>query len=134
MSTFVLKKEYELQLPSSYIDIDREETEYIDGGLGAPNWLVGGAINWTIGIIAGAGTGGGAIALRTLAKRYGLSAAKTIFSKELKKKLIAKGVAAGIASGICSLAGAGFEVMMWAVDPGAKFASWFDSRDPRMKG
>lgn len=32
MSTFVLKKEYELQLPSSYVDIDRKEIEYIDGG------------------------------------------------------------------------------------------------------
>lgn len=32
MSTFVLKKEYALQLPSSYVDIDREEMEYLDGG------------------------------------------------------------------------------------------------------
>ena len=32
MSTFVLNKEYSLQLPSSYVDIDREEMEYIDGG------------------------------------------------------------------------------------------------------
>lgn len=32
MSAFVLKKEYSLQLPSSYVDIDREEMEYIDGG------------------------------------------------------------------------------------------------------
>jgi len=32
MSTFVLNKEYSLQLPSSYVDIDRDEMEYIDGG------------------------------------------------------------------------------------------------------
>ena len=32
MSTFVLRKEYSLQLPSSYVDIDREEMEYIEGG------------------------------------------------------------------------------------------------------
>lgn len=32
MSTFVLNKGYSLQLPSSYVDIDREEMEYIDGG------------------------------------------------------------------------------------------------------
>lgn len=41
MSTFVLKKEYALQLPSSYVDIDREEMEYIDGGAtysGAKGW------------------------------------------------------------------------------------------------
>lgn len=29
---WLIKKEYELQLPSSYVDIDREEMEYIDGG------------------------------------------------------------------------------------------------------
>ena len=32
MSTFVLKKEYALQMPSSYVDIDRDEMEYVDGG------------------------------------------------------------------------------------------------------
>lgn len=32
MSTFVLKKEYALQLPNSYVDIDRDEMEYVDGG------------------------------------------------------------------------------------------------------
>ncbi|MGF0110955.1 MULTISPECIES: hypothetical protein [unclassified Clostridium] len=90
-----------------------------------------GAVNLAIGSLVGGATGGGAIALRSLAKKYGLSAAKTIFSQELKKKLMAKAISASIASGISSLAGAAFEVMMWAVDLGAKFASWFDSRDPR---
>lgn len=131
MSTFVLKREYALAMPSSYVDIDRDEMEYVDGELGAPNWLVAGAVNWVIsGLIAGV-TGGGALALRTLASRYGKSAAKTIFSNKLKKQLMAKAISAGIASGICSLVGAAFEVMMWAADPGTKFATWFDSRDPR---
>ena len=35
MSTFVLKREYALQLPNSYVDIDRDEMEYIDGGYAA---------------------------------------------------------------------------------------------------
>ncbi|MDU5108112.1 hypothetical protein [Clostridium sp.] len=33
MSTFVLKREYALQLPNSYAEIDREEMEYVDGGV-----------------------------------------------------------------------------------------------------
>ena len=32
MSTFVLRREYALQMPSSYVDIDRDEMEYVDGG------------------------------------------------------------------------------------------------------
>jgi hypothetical protein len=31
MSAFVLNRNYELQLPNSYVDVDREEMEYIDG-------------------------------------------------------------------------------------------------------
>lgn len=33
MSAFVLNRGYDLQLPDSYAEIDREEMEYIDGGL-----------------------------------------------------------------------------------------------------
>jgi len=32
MSAFVLERKYALQLPHSYVDIDRDEMEYIDGG------------------------------------------------------------------------------------------------------
>ncbi|SKA92194.1 hypothetical protein SAMN05428976_11911 [Clostridium sp. USBA 49] len=32
MSEFVLNRKYELQLPDSFVDIDRDEMEYIDGG------------------------------------------------------------------------------------------------------
>ncbi|ASW42220.1 hypothetical protein [Clostridium isatidis] len=36
MSAFVLSREYELQLPISYVDIDRAEMEYVDGGYSIP--------------------------------------------------------------------------------------------------
>lgn len=55
MSTFVLKKEYALQLPTSYVDIDTDEMEYIDGGIswsGAKNVLYG-ALGYFIGKIVG---------------------------------------------------------------------------------
>lgn len=32
MSTLALKREYKLVMPSNYIDIDRNEMEYVDGG------------------------------------------------------------------------------------------------------
>ena len=38
MSTFVLKREYALQLPNNYVEIDRDEMEYVDGGGKVPRW------------------------------------------------------------------------------------------------
>ena len=35
MSAFVLNRKYELALPTSYVDVDSEEMEYIDGGYAA---------------------------------------------------------------------------------------------------
>ncbi len=32
MSTFALKRGYELQLPMRFVEVDREEMEYVDGG------------------------------------------------------------------------------------------------------
>jgi len=32
MSTFVLQRKYALQLPNSFVDVDSEEMEYVDGG------------------------------------------------------------------------------------------------------
>lgn len=32
MSAFVLGREYELQLPNNYVEIDSDEMEYVDGG------------------------------------------------------------------------------------------------------
>ena len=129
MSTFVLKREYALQLPNNYVEIDRDEMEYVDGGLSIPNWLVAGAVNWTIDAVVGAATGGGALALRSLAKRYGLAAAKTIFSSSLKKRLMAKAISASISYYMCGFVGVAYEIMCWASDPGSKFAEWLNSRD-----
>jgi|CZCA01.1.fsa_nt_gi hypothetical protein len=40
MSAFVLKREYALQLPTSYVDVDRDEMEYVDGGWLVPKALI----------------------------------------------------------------------------------------------
>ncbi|WP_286910337.1 hypothetical protein [Clostridium sp. UBA1652] len=32
MNTYVLRREYALQMPKSYVDIDMDEMEYVDGG------------------------------------------------------------------------------------------------------
>lgn len=39
MSTFVLNRGYELQLPTIYVDVDRDEMEYVDGGGRVPRWV-----------------------------------------------------------------------------------------------
>ncbi|ADL50514.1 hypothetical protein [Clostridium cellulovorans] len=54
MSAFVLNRNYELQLPNSYADVDSDEMEYIDGG-SAREWAIGIACSlianaiWAIG-------------------------------------------------------------------------------------
>lgn len=57
MSTFVLKRNYELTLPTSYIDINNEEMEYVDGGgfsWSGAKTIVYGALAYVLGkFIAG---------------------------------------------------------------------------------
>ncbi|MGF0110758.1 MULTISPECIES: hypothetical protein [unclassified Clostridium] len=48
MSTFVLKREYALQLPNSYVDVDRDEMEYVDGGGSVSEHWWGYAINLNV--------------------------------------------------------------------------------------
>ncbi len=38
MSTFVLKRNYGLELPRSYVEVDRDEMEYVDGGGYSKHW------------------------------------------------------------------------------------------------
>ena len=41
MSTFVLRREYALQMPTSYVEVDMDEMEYTEGGAtysGAKGW------------------------------------------------------------------------------------------------
>lgn len=50
MSEFVLDRRHALQLPDSYVDIDSEEMEYVDGGVlgnycNKLEWFISDAIN-----------------------------------------------------------------------------------------
>ncbi|WGX76903.1 hypothetical protein QJS64_07740 [Paraclostridium bifermentans] len=128
-----MMKNMELKLPNSYVEINSNEMEYIEGGLGAPNWLVAGAISTAISAASGGTLGAGSVALKAMAKKYGKRAAATMFSKNLKKSLMRKGIAAGVAGNIAGAAAGAFEVMMWGADPGGSFTKWYDARDPRPK-
>ncbi|MDV4152796.1 hypothetical protein R0131_18375 [Clostridium sp. AL.422] len=48
-----LEKEYALQLPNSYVEIDRDEMEYIDGGLKISSWIASAAIDVGLAAIGG---------------------------------------------------------------------------------
>lgn len=72
MSAFVLKKEYSLQLPSSYVDINREEMEYIDGGylIDFDKKYLGWVIDGSLVVFGGSALVGGiATALRKFGAR-----------------------------------------------------------------
>ena len=55
MSAFVLNRKYELALPTSYVDVDNEEMEYIDGGFSwnDAKYAVYGAMGYLVGQIVG---------------------------------------------------------------------------------
>lgn len=40
MSTFALKRGYELELPTNFVEVDNEEMEYIDGGFDPIEFLL----------------------------------------------------------------------------------------------
>ena len=56
MSAFVLQREYSLQLPNNYVEIDRDEMEYVDGGQWNSVANVGRALDiviWAGGVVTG---------------------------------------------------------------------------------
>ena len=48
MSAFVLNRNYELQLPNSFVDVEREEMEYVDGGMYVSEHWWGIAVNLNV--------------------------------------------------------------------------------------
>jgi|BioPla2DNA2_1021312.scaffolds.fasta_scaffold112040_2 hypothetical protein len=123
-----------LQMPCSYVDIDRDEMEYVDGGyLGNhwynARWFVSNCINTVITLIIGGGLGKLSGYLTSKAKSYGKQAAAVMFSNTLKNKLTAVGVSYAVASFACTAVNAVFNVLMWAADPGAAIFDYVDARD-----
>lgn len=69
MSAFALNREYELQLPMNYMDIDRDEMEYIDGGnltAGQKAIIIGACIVSSVAIGAAIWIGAWAVAAKIL--------------------------------------------------------------------
>ena len=93
MSTFVLKREYALEMPINYVDIDRYEMEYVDGGAtststGTASYLK----NLAAGLMA---------SWFSLAGGYTYAAAASVASTVG----VGVGVIAGIGAGYCTFAG-----------------------------
>ncbi|NKF08026.1 hypothetical protein J1C67_05400 [Clostridium gasigenes] len=66
MSTFVLKRNYGLELPASYVEVDSEEMEYVDGG--GPHYGFSGYITYRVSrTVINAAVGIGASAAVSLA-------------------------------------------------------------------
>ena len=118
-----------LVMPSSYVVMSEDEMTYVDGGIAIPNWAVAGVIDTVISTLVGGSIALAASYFKKQAAKYGQKTAGLIFSKALKKKLIAKKFASKTVAGICSLASAGFTILMWAADPGGQLASYIDARD-----
>ena len=93
MSTFVLKREYALAMPTSYVDIDRDEMEYVDGGGVGKHWW-----NSTnaVGIY---------VDIAIIAISGGMGAFSTIAARKYIKSIIGKKVSRQIASKLTAYVG-----------------------------
>ena len=65
MSTFVLKKEYALQLPNNFVEIDRDEMEYVDGGFYYMDYYA------VVGLVQAVGLSGATVTVAALAAQLG---------------------------------------------------------------
>lgn len=116
-----------LKMPSSYVNLGRDEMEYVDGGWTGVNimpvWVAGTAINTAIGLAIG---GGGAAAVSAFIRKKGVNEAKKIFTRTVKSKLVAMGAGA--------LAGGAVFAINFAVnasDVGGTAAKWLDNHDSK---
>ena len=82
MSTFVLKREYELAMPTSYVDIDRDEMEYVDGGFYIPTSVISFGVNCFVNGVLGGGAVG---TLRTMVRALGKQGSINVIKNALRK-------------------------------------------------
>ncbi|MBU3092376.1 hypothetical protein KPL35_09820 [Clostridium sp. CF011] len=116
-----------LRMPSSYVEVERDEMEYVDGGwLGVdvmPVWVAGAAFNTAIGLAVG-GVGVGAIS--SYIRKVGVSEAKKIFNRSIKTKLLSIGAGA-LAGGL----GRAVDFAINAADIGNTVAKYLDNHDSK---
>ncbi|MCQ2464654.1 MAG: hypothetical protein MJ095_03620 [Oscillospiraceae bacterium] len=114
-----------LVMPNNYAVVNEEEMTYVDGGVALPNWLVGGLINYGIGLAFG-----GVAAFLGAAKNQCIKAAcaKTI-EDTLRRELVERAVTFGIASKISGFVAASLTICGAILDPGGFLAGKWDSND-----
>lgn len=112
-----------LQLPNNYVEFEREEMEYVDGGNRFTDWMfsvqtVGSAINVAISSVIPIGGIGGYVA------KVGTKNAARFLEAVVVNKLKAIGIAVGGGTVI-----KGLEFALDYMDVGHRFAGYLDSID-----
>ena len=108
-----------LVLPQSYIDIENEELEYIDGGLDiiSVKWAAA-IINTAIGAVVGS------IGISGYIAAYGRAQARRIFTRTVVSRLSAWG-----AGKLAMWASGAIEVALNVLDMGTTIANYIDRYD-----
>jgi hypothetical protein len=120
MSAFVLNRKYELQLPERFVDVDREEMEYVDGGFAIGKDFAASAFNVAIGIAVGGGVG----AIQSFIINKGKQEAKRIFTRTVTSKLIAWG-----ANNLAWIVGTAVSFALDYCNIGNAIATYIDNHD-----
>ncbi|MGL4875826.1 MAG: hypothetical protein ACRC30_14375 [Clostridium sp.] len=112
-----------LQLPKNYVEFEREEMEYVDGGNDFTNWMfsvqtVGSAVNTVISTAVPGGSIAGYVA------KVGTKTAARYLEAIVVNKLKTMGIAV---AGVTAIHGLTFALDY--IDVGHRFARWLDSID-----
>lgn len=109
-----------LQLPQSYIEVESEEMEYIDGGFAVGKRFAGAAINTLIGIAIG----GSALSVQGFIASVGKAEAKKIFTRTVISKLKSWGC-----SKLAWCVGGAVAFALNYADIGGAIADYLDAHD-----
>ncbi len=111
-----------LQLPSSFVDVEREEMEYVDGGYVniIADWLAGAMLNVAFGGVADGIAG----SIAGFIKKEGVQQAEKIFTATVETRLAGWGL-----QRFSRLVGPAVGLAMCALDMGGTIARFIDAHD-----
>lgn len=108
MNALALKRNYQLQLPNSFVDVDSEEMEYVDGGGIGYNWYnSSNFVALTLDVIIVAVSGGITIYSAYQAHKYIRSIIGTTVTRTIARKL-----AGYVGSTVASLFSASLDIAL----------------------
>jgi len=99
MSAFVLNRKYQVQLPNSFVDVDSEEMEYVDGGFNMSRDTVAWIADALIALVTFGVSS--AITIGSFLRKKGATSGTQLIVKIATRAGIARTIALNFAKALC---------------------------------